>query len=417
MTAPHPAAALATVIADRLAHPDAIAGLLTSQPWRAQSLAHGVPGIALLHIELAARDLRPWQRVHDWLAAATRGPVTTGPDSHLYHGAPALAHALACAAEAHGHAYQKALQNLDAAIITDTRRRVDAAHTRIDEGGTPTLAEFDAIRGLTGLGGLLLRRDPSGDAIRAVLTYLVRLTEPLTHDGEELPGWWTASGPSGRADKRFPGGHANSGMAHGLAGPLALLSLAALRAVTVDGQISAINALCAWLDQWRTDTHTGPVWPYWVTRPELHAKRLNRHPPLRPSWCYGTAGLARAQQLAALATGDTARQDMAEDALARALADPTQRAATTDTSLCHGHAGLAHLALRVAADATPAAAVPLTALIPDLLDTVQDPDTDPHHAAAGPALLEGTAGVALAALAPATMTEPRSRWDTCLLIT
>ena len=42
----------------------------------------------------------------------------------------------------------------------DVRTRLDAAHRRIDAGRLPQLAEFDAIRGLTGYGAYLLRRDP-----------------------------------------------------------------------------------------------------------------------------------------------------------------------------------------------------------------------------------------------------------------
>ncbi len=56
--------------------------------------------------------------------------------------------------------YQDALERLDKVITADARARVDAAHARIDAGRLPTLAEFDVIRGLTGIGSYLLRRDP-----------------------------------------------------------------------------------------------------------------------------------------------------------------------------------------------------------------------------------------------------------------
>lgn len=427
MTAAACAYNLATATADHLAHPDAISHLTnkattaaaTRNAWRPQSLADGLPGIALLHIELAAADLRPWHRVHDWLTALTRTPVITGADSHLFHGAPALAHVLTCAAAVRPGSYARVLDQLDIAITTDTRRRVNAAHVRIDHGELPALAEFDLIRGLTGIGAYLLRRDPGGNTIRSVLAYLVRLTEPVTYQGETLPGWWTLSGPSGRDDARFPGGHANNGIAHGIAGPLALLALAALRGVTVEGHTHAITTICHWLDAWRTVTHTGPVWPYWVTRPDLDAGHRAAPGPQRPSWCYGTAGLARAQQLAALATADAVRRDMAEAAFVLALSDPAQRATITDRSLCHGHTGLAHVAARVAAEATPAAAQQLQAMLPALLDT-QSGESHPTAAAlldpsqGGPGLLDGGAGVALATLA--AYAGSRSGWDACLLI-
>src|SRR5262245_59191444 len=195
--------ALAMAVADRLAQPDSVPGSVTRQPWWRQSLAHGAPGIALLHIEMAAMELGPWRRAHDWLSVVASAPLISGRDSHLFYGAPALAHALACAAEQQKGSYKRALDALDRAIITDTHRRVAEAYARINTGNLPTLAEFDVIRGLTGLGSYLLSRDPDGGAIRAVLTYLVRLSEPLRDDGDELPGWWVATSPNGRTSERF----------------------------------------------------------------------------------------------------------------------------------------------------------------------------------------------------------------------
>ncbi|MEX5709941.1 lanthionine synthetase C family protein [Parafrankia sp. FMc6] len=429
---PRAAAVLAEKVADHLAEPASIPGSLSGQRWWRQSLAHGAPGIALLHIERAAAGFSSWERAHDWLAYAARGVLTTGPDSHLYYGGPALAHALASATSRHPGAYQRVLDRLDRSIVTDTRRRVAAAHARIDEGRFPALAEFDVIRGLTGLGAYLLRRDAGAgsETTRAVLNYLVRLTEDLVIDGQTLPGWWTDLGPTGRASDRFPGGHGNNGIAHGIAGPLALLALAARRGVTVPGHHEAIRRICAWLDRWRTDTSTGVLWPYWLDRSHRDTAQPGSVGPRHLGWCYGTAGLARAQHLAALATGDAARRDMAENALVDALSDPVH-STTTDVSLCHGRAGLAHLAAVTAAEARPPTANRLRPLIRKVLDTVQPADADPEQTASqllaqdegspGPGLLEGAAGVALAALSASTVaagadTASCSGWDSCLLI-
>ncbi|EFL34031.1 lanthionine synthetase C family protein [Streptomyces viridochromogenes DSM 40736] len=410
---------LAEAVAEQLADPHtAYLGPAVSHR---QHLAYGLPGIALLHIERAAAGLGPWQRAHDWLAAASREPLTSGPDSHPFYGAPAFAHAVACAADHLPGAYQRALDTLDRQMADDVSRRTDAAHRRIDAGLLPALAEFDTIRGLSGYGSYLLRRrNPGSAALRAVLDYCVRLTEPITHDGENLPGWWTDTGPSGRPDDRFRGGHANNGMAHGIGGVLALLALAAKQGTFVDGHDDALGRILVWLDRWREDTGRGPAWPYWVTRDELRTGRLTPSAPRRPSWCYGTAGLARAQQLAALALGGTRRKVDAENALVAALTNPAQLKATTDSALCHGFAGLAHVAARAADDAHPSTAGQLRATIPALLAAAHPPGTDPEHAATtlmrGPGLLDGAAGIALALLAPSTSAPPRSAWDTCLLI-
>lgn len=402
----------AVAIADGLARPDA-ADLPTDQPWWHQSLAHGAPGVALLHIELAAAGIRPFDRAHEWLTVVAGKPVTAGASTGGFYGAPAVARALAGAAAVRPGTYRSALAPFARQIAADAHARVDTAHTRMDAGELPQMAEFDTIRGLAGLGAYLLHHDPASTALRAVLGALVRLTQPVTIEGDELPGWWTLTGPTGRVEEEFPGGHGNFGLAHGISGPLALLAQALPRGITLDGQHEAIATICAWLDSWRIDTPGGHRWPYMITRDEARSKPAHvRHSGAsrRPSWCYGTAGIARSLHLAALALGDTTRRQIAEDALISAVTDPAQDALASDTSLCHGYAGLARITARAATDTTGSAADRLQALATDMLHRVlTEPVPD------GPGVLEGAAGVGLAALAAAT--EPATAWDTCLLLT
>ncbi|MEU4659486.1 lanthionine synthetase C family protein [Streptomyces sp. NPDC023723] len=411
------ARAAADALAERLATPQNVRGLHHRQDWWPQSLAHGAVGVALLHIERARTDQGPWQRAHDWLACAVAEPAVGGPDSHLYYGAPALAFALHAAADRPAR-YARALDTLDRYVTTAIRNRLSGAHARIDRGETPELAEFDAIRGLSGLGALLLHRDLHTDLLRDTLTYLVRLTEPVRHHGELLPGWWSHLAPFGTASPDYPGGHANNGVAHGVAGPLALLSLAARRGITVDGHLDAINRILAWFDRWQQDSPTGPWWPYWITRAQLRSGTLGRGPS-RPSWCYGTAGLARAQQLAALALRDPVRQHTAETALLRAMTDPTQLGMTVDVSLCHGFAGLARITQLVAAEAiTPGVTECLPRLLAPITDHAPGKLTDSLTRPSGGGdigLLEGASGTALALHAFHFGTPSASGWDTCFL--
>ncbi len=224
MISQHCALRLSDAVAKRLTNPDSIPGSLPGQPWWRQSLAHGAPGIALLHIERAAAGLGPWRPAQDWLSYVCGGPVTAGRDSFLFYGAPAVAHALACAARYQPAWYQRALDRLDRQIALDAIGRVSRAHARMDSGQLPDLAEFDIIRGLTGIGAYLLRRDSGGAAMNDILGYLVRLTESVTEEGDTLAGWWTPTGPSGQISDQFPGGHGNLGMAHVVPAELQCLS-------------------------------------------------------------------------------------------------------------------------------------------------------------------------------------------------
>jgi class I lanthipeptide synthase len=379
--------------------------------WRPQSLARGAAGVALLPIERAHAGVGGWDVAHSWLKAAVSGGVRAGDDAGLYNGAPAVALALRAASAGASDRYSRALEVLDRSVSRLAHRRVDHAAARIARGALPALAEYDVINGLSGIGAYLLFRSPGDGAFERLLFYLVQLTEPLRVDGELLPGWWTGHDPHFGYSTHYLRGHGNFGMAHGVAGPLALLSLALLHGHSIDGQREAIERICAWLDMWRQQHEAGPWWPQWITDHERRTGHLVQRKPGRPSWCYGTPGVARAQQLAGLASGDLMRTQTAERAIAGCLSDPEQLDRIVDVTLCHGWAGLFVTAWRAAENASTSAIAERLPIARKLLI---------QHAAPGAGdgigLLEGDAGLALAVHIAEHHLSPISGWDRCLLI-
>jgi hypothetical protein len=380
----------------------------SSPRWHHQSLSKGAAGVAILHAVRAQTGHGGEERVHAWLSRAVSEDLSVGPGAGLWFGAPAVAFAvMAC----DPHRYGSALTRLDAAVTSLVDARLNAATIRLAAAARPTLSEFDLVRGLTGLGAYLLTRDPHGHHIRRVLAYLVNLTQPVRADdeaGTHVPGWWTRDAPSRHPN--IGSGHANLGMAHGISGPLALLALAMRKGVTVAGAAEAIDRITTWLDIWRQDTPQGPWWPEHLTLADIHTGQPSQTTAARPSWCYGTPGLARAQQLAALARHDPARQAAAEDALTRCVNDPMQLARITDPNLCHGWAGLAATVWYAAQDSDNDS---LKSCVPRLLHTViEHADDTAHHPL--PGLIEGRAGVGLTVHTIATATS--HAWPTCLLI-
>lgn len=416
---------LAARIANELATPPTF-GSLDRAPsatrWHHQSLSKGAPGIALLHALHAHSDHRS-EVVHRWLRHATGSDgLSVGPGAGLWFGAPALAFAIAMTSP---ERYPDALATLDAAVTTLTETRLAAARTRIRDARRPRLAEFDVVRGMSGLGAYLLRRDPAAPLLREVLAYLVTLTRPLraARDaaGPGAPGWWSSDPPPGRSTDS--GGHANLGMAHGIAGPLVLLALAVRAGVTVPGQAEAIDQIIDWLDAWRQNTSAAPWWPEQLTVADLRAGRPAQAKPGRPSWCYGLPGLARAQQLAAIARRDRIRQVIAEDILTACLRDATHLARLTDLTLCHGWAGMTLTAWMAAADSATTSG--LAALLPDLTHAFlnhafRDPAADSAHPASDtspPGLIDGRAGIALVAHTFAeSASDQLPAWPSCLLL-
>ncbi|MFJ2113361.1 lanthionine synthetase C family protein [Streptomyces sp. NPDC087850] len=349
---------------------------------RTQDLSEGALGVALLHIERGESA-----SARSSLVQAVAGGVSAGGNASLFHGAPALEFVLSRA----GRSDRTVRDTVDRVVGT----RLAAARRRQASGALPHLAEFDLIRGLTGLGTLLLNRGVASPLLKEVLAYLVSLAQPVRIKGQKLPGWWSETGPSG---EEMDGGHSNNGVAHGIAGVLAMVSLAVRHHLQVPGQHDAIGVFARWLDTYGCC--------YWTTRDQLSVLVPPEPEPARPSWCYGRIGIARTQQLAALALGDPARRRTAEDIVVRTLADPVGLGRITDASLCHGWAGLLTVARAVADDST--APNRFTPLIEDLSKRLAaDLDRLPK-----PGFLEGRTGAQLALDGTNT-----TGWTSALLIT
>jgi hypothetical protein len=312
-------------------------------------------------------------------------------------------------------AYAAMLAVLDEHINDLTALKLAAAYERIDRGELTRPSEYDLITGLTGLGVYhLIRHGSAGSGMTAaVLDYLVALAEPVCRHGESLPGWWSGTGPAGTPDPAWPTGHLNLGMAHGIAGILALLSGAMRAGILAEGHARAVSELCATFDRYRQGSSGCPWWPAMISLGEYKRGTANSERQARPSWCYGTPGQARAQQLAGLALGDQERMRVAERALAGCVLDRQVAGLLADASLCHGWAGLVQTLWRATSDAL--SPQPLRTALRTAQRGMED-----HLARAGPpasaGLLEGTSGILLAQNdLPRTGGEPPC-WDACLLL-
>ncbi|GAA1122277.1 lanthionine synthetase C family protein [Nocardiopsis composta] len=377
-------------------------------PETAHSLASGQAGDALAYAELAAQGRADPALALRFAARTAGGDISASDSAGLYWGAPAVAFALHTAGPHPAHT--KASAVLHTHITRLARRRAARTLRRIGRQEPARFAEYDVISGLAGLGAFLLHTAPAEPRLAQVLTALSALAQPLTlAGGKKVPGWWAAHDPRG-TPTRPARGHANLGTAHGIPGVLMLLSRAARAGITVRGQKDAIEHLAAFLVEWSQDGPAGRWWPEHITLEEYTSHQPAQQGPARPSWCYGTPGIARAGQLAALALGDAHLQSLFETALADCLSDPAQLSTLADTGVCHGWAGLFQTAWRAAADAADPR---LPALLPRLAGAFTNalPSTPPS----APGLLDGGAGTVLALLTAAS-DRIETGWDTCLLI-
>ncbi|MFJ9843583.1 lanthionine synthetase C family protein [Kitasatospora sp. NPDC101155] len=427
------AAAAVAATAERLADPERVAAALSAsgRPWDPNGLAGGAPGIALLYAELARYDDAFRATAHNWLSLASRSAHTAAPGTGLYDAVPALRFVLPRAA-AGPQDYRSARTHLNGETAVLAERLARRERQRIADGaGHTTLESYDLISGLAGLGAALLDDDRPGT--EEVLRALVQLSEPLAG----LPGWWVAQDVRSYATVAPKLGHANLGLAHGAPGPLALLALAWRQGVRVPGQADAIARLAEWqLGRLRTDA-AGPWWPASV---ELTP---GQEAPGRPSWCYGSPGVARSLQLAGLALDVPDWRRTAEQALLAALArtsehvgrmDPagwpdadgrTDHHGLTDAGLCHGWGGLLQCAWRIAQDSSDSRVARRLPALAERMLQLTDPKAPFSFVpprirngwtddAAG--FLTGAAGAALALHTFAVDRAPATVWDRALLL-
>jgi hypothetical protein len=397
------AALVAGQVADLLAEPDDVAR--RAPTWAPGALHSGYPGIAALHATLGRTDA-----AHAHLVAAGRSAPT-----------PATLQALLPAVLVHRTAsggYERLLRQAEAATLASARTALR------ERGPGLAMSDYDAVTGLSATGRLLLELndDPAADpAVRTVLAdvlrYLVSITEPVVVHGVEVPGWWCSADryPVDIDRERFPLGDFNAGLAHGVAGPLALLALARLRGQVVLGIDAAIARIAAWLVGWRISGEHGPAWP---GRIDFRVQTGMRPPPAsaRAAWCYGTAGVARALQLAGAALGDGELTSLALEAIHGVLTGGPEQAGLTDLSLCHGEAGLLQIARRVLTD-DPAVDALAERVLERFDPTVPFGYRHGNPRSDEPGLLYGAAGIALA-LADLADPPPADRfsWDAVLLL-
>ncbi|MFF3014802.1 lanthionine synthetase LanC family protein [Streptomyces sp. NPDC057939] len=375
-------------VADALADPVPIARTLPAE--RVHTLGDGLAGTALLHARLSTVDpagvpraLAHWEAA----AAALRRCGSLGVDG-AFRGRGGLAASLIVGTGCLPRG------TVPADAVREGTRWLSARAEALAAWGPPPhpAPVYDVVRGLSGIGRLLLAASEGGwadDAAPGLTAALTLLTGMVLDATSNRPGRSTGA-PDPRVD---------TGMAHGIAGPLALLSLAGSGGVSVPGRRDAVESAADWLSAHRA----GASWPPWAPGGPPDGRR--------DAWCYGAPGIARALDLAANAIGRTRYADAGRASL-RALADRAPDSWDTQgPGLCHGAAGVLQAALRVRCGVLADTAAERTVRL-----LAEERRTGPDgHRDSG--FLTGAAGAALALAQYADLpTRPaRTPWD-CLLL-
>ena len=204
-------------------------------------------------------------------------------------------------------------------------------------------AEYDIIDGLAGVGLHLLKHyhNPTcSQDVGRILEVMVW----LSGSGDELPRGFVPPDLPGGLHLRdsFPDGWWNLGVAHGLLGPLALLSKSKSEGLAYEMCTPAIRNLLEWILSHSRADDWGINWPAF-SGPERCS--CNGTQLARAGWCYGSPGVSRVLSLAGWALQDEDIISLAVDSMIAVTRRPANLW-RIDTSLCHGLAGLLQMSLR-----------------------------------------------------------------------
>lgn len=407
---------VALAVLDRLRDPDRVAEvagdprntlpLQQMSTWNPVSLAHGHPGVALA-AALAARHDQSWLTyAHGHITAAMRampGMISTG-----LHCGPASVLAAVVGCRRAGAGYPALHDKLVRWVAEDLLTRVRRETERRAEGPGVPWQSYDIVSGIGGLVRLLVVCLVDGGmpeetanivrtAVHAGTGHLAAVLRPVTVDGYEVPGWWVPSHlqPVPEDEAAYPRGDFNAGLAHGVAGPLAVLTAADRHGFAAAGTADSVRYGARWLADKALRDSAGPYWPCRVSFGEETG--LARGPVItRSAWCYGAAGVS----VALHAAGEHwQRPDwcaLAESGITSVFERPRQDWALEGPTVCHGTAGLL-----AAVNLVGVAGRDADLLAAELAEDFDDTAPFGHrHAVRGTdgldvaGLLEGSAGIA-----------------------
>lgn len=398
--------------ARQTAYPDSI-------HWQGYSIAQGFSGLAIASAYFGAYFPNDdWENIgHRYLLQAVRSwEESHGRPLGLFAGLSGVAFAADSLSKG-GTRYGKLLAKIDSHLAPGVVAQCDKLR---QQAPGCSVSQFDAISGLAGIGVYLMnhRQNPGlAAALESVLLTFVHLSEETSG----LPRWHS---PPALLDKnmleRFPSGNINLGLAHGISGPLALMSKALNSGVHADGLEEAVNRISQRLCAAQLTDECGVGWPDAVSL--VNTENLHGLLPSRPAWCYGSAGVARALWLAGTALGNAQYQELALRVMDAAYARLRAMSVKLPATFCHGLSGLLQITLRFQHDTGLDVFSREAGVLTEQIRSSYDPETplgfycvEPgNRRVDNPGMLDGSPGVVMTLLAATGSVEPA--WDSLFLI-
>lgn len=402
--------------------------------WDDFSLSGGYSGLLLLFATLQQKGILSSEDekiVHQYVLKLKEALETTYlPGLSLFSGICGMCFALQQASMG-GRRYQRMLDTLEKMLCDEVGKiYLEPIKANILEQKSSSSALHDAIQGISGIGRYAienLSQERFVKMAQEIASTLVALCRPLNIEGHSAHGWYLSSTDILNANykNQSPKGNFNLGLAHGVPGILAFLSLASLQGITVEGQADTITAISNWIRRKAILNKSMIQWPSIVSWEEEILYQPQKENPCRDAWCYGVPGVARSLFLAGKAKGDPELKAFAASAFRQIFLRTQEEWQIPGPGLCHGIAGLLAVTCEMAREPECSDLQSNVETLHQILLTYYNPehpfgfqDVEPclsggYALVNKPGFLEGSTGVLLTLL---TVKDTQSRWHLPLLI-
>lgn len=317
--------------------------------WSDLALGGGYPGALLLLAELDQQfPSEKWdEAVHAYVLKIRESILSDGiQEFSLYGGLAGLLFALKRSSR-NGTRYQKLIKSLDDYLIKNVK---DVYFPLLRENLTKKqpspMPSYDLIGGVTGIAVYCLQQldEPQFfDVLQEILSILISLVKSIEVDKRQVPGWYTPPSLMFLDEEKtnYPKGNFNMGLAHGIPGILALLSVSSLYGLEVPEQKETIAQLANWIKNQRVECSAGFFWetaiPFERIFSRPNEKRIFSG---RDAWCYGTPGVASSLFLAGKAMNDAALKNFSLDSFRDVFKRSVLERRLPGPTFCHGVSGL-----------------------------------------------------------------------------
>lgn len=274
------------------------------QNWHGSALVCGAPSLILFYSTLERIGANTGSILHKYIFILKETVESSGLGNlSLYNGLAGMAFAVREASFVDSR-YQTLLGSLDQHFGKGVKDMyLSPIHKHIKSNEPVPFSLYDITLGVSGIGRYLLEdlQNPSFHHLsKQICLALVSLSRPKKIRGKIIPGWYVSEkSPLNKELQAVdPNGNFNLGLAHGIAGVLAYLSIALIKGLEVPGQREAIERISSWIIDRAQGTNDTKRWSYSTSWEEEVEGQKRQEQFSQEGWCYGVPGVSRSIYLA-----------------------------------------------------------------------------------------------------------------------